>query len=642
MRGQESEGEVEFFRHRLIKPMTVEDRLYQRRILETCTRGNTLVILPTAMGKTIVALLLAVERLESYPDCKVVFLAPTRPLTLQHRDTFSKNMTINDDELVVLTGWVSPPDRELLWKRGRLVFATPQTLRNDVIAQRYGLHDVSLIIFDEAHRARGAYAYSTIAESYVRQCSDPLILALTASPGAKKRAIEEVCKNLLIESVEYRTDKDPDVRQYINPLRIGWHRVELPLAYKRISSKLNEIFLEEMSALRSMGILTHKVPRRVSKRDLLELGESLRARIEKRGKEEGYLFNAVSRQASALSIAHAKELLESQGVDVLKAFIERMMTEPERSEAKYVRRIVNSPLFRETVKLVDENEGLEHPKLRKLREIIAGQIKAREISRVIVFTQYRDTASAIVSALGDLDCVRAVRFVGQQSKLRDLGMTQEEQAKVLGDFRSGAYNVLVATSIAEEGLDIPSVELVVFYEPIPSEIRYIQRKGRTARRTTGRVEILIAKGSIDEAYYWASRRREAKMREIIAEINRELGSTARRTPIHRPTTIEKRETEDMFKREAREIGEAKPRGLMPLEFFAEGVTREGARGLYVAAKWLVKALRDLDEGDGVTITKLLSYAKGDGINPRRAEAALVKLLWEGVIWYPKPNRVKLL
>jgi ERCC4-related helicase len=54
-------------------------------------------------------------------------------------------------------------------------------------------------------------------------------------------------------------------------------------------------------------------------------------------------------------------------------------------------------------------------------------------------------------------------------------MSQEEQSAVLESFRNGEFDVLVATSIAEEGLDIPEVDLVVFYEPIPSEIRYIQR-----------------------------------------------------------------------------------------------------------------------------------------------------------------------
>jgi ERCC4-related helicase len=80
-----------------------------------------------------------------------------------------------------------------------------------------------------------------------------------------------------------------------------------------------------------------------------------------------------------------------------------------------------------------------------------------------------------------MEGVRAERFVGQASKLRDRGLTQDEQASLIEDLRKGYVNTLCCTSIAVAGLDIPEVDLVVFYEPIPSEIRYIQRRGRTGR-----------------------------------------------------------------------------------------------------------------------------------------------------------------
>ena len=109
--------------------------------------------------------------------------------------------------------------------------------------------------------------------------------------------------------------------------------------------------------------------------------------------------------------------------------------------------------------------------------------------------------------------------MGQASKQHDPGLTQEEQSSILRDFQSGTYNVLVATSIAEEGLDIPSVDFVIFYEPIPSEIRLIQRMGRTARKGFGKVEILIARGTADESHYWVSIARERKMRAVVASLS---------------------------------------------------------------------------------------------------------------------------
>ncbi len=107
-----------------------------------------------------------------------------------------------------------------------------------------------------------------------------------------------------------------------------------------------------------------------------------------------------------------------------------------------------------------------------------------------------------------------MRFVGQSSRT-DKGLKQQEQKEILDQFRTGEHNILVASSVAEEGLDIPAVDLVVFYEPIPSEIRSIQRRGRTGRSEVGRVVILIAKDSRDEAYLWAERSREKKMQRIV-------------------------------------------------------------------------------------------------------------------------------
>ena len=97
-------------------------------------------------------------------------------------------------------------------------------------------------------------------------------------------------------------------------------------------------------------------------------------------------------------------------------------------------------------------------------------------------------------------------------------MTQENQKQVIQDFRNGAFRVLVATSIGEEGLDIPSVDAVVFYEPVPSEIRNIQRKGRAGRISYGEVVILVTKDTKDETYLMISRNREKRMREIVLRI----------------------------------------------------------------------------------------------------------------------------
>ncbi len=119
--------------------------------------------------------------------------------------------------------------------------------------------------------------------------------------------------------------------------------------------------------------------------------------------------------------------------------------------------------------------------------------------------------------------IEAREFVGKKD-----GTTQEGQRMIIEDFRNGKFNVLVSTSIGEEGLDIPSVDYVVFYEPVASEIRNIQRKGRAGRVKFGRVIILVSRNTKDEAYLMISRIREKRMRDNILKIKESLRETHRK------------------------------------------------------------------------------------------------------------------
>jgi Fanconi anemia group M protein len=147
--------------------------------------------------------------------------------------------------------------------------------------------------------------------------------------------------------------------------------------------------------------------------------------------------------------------------------------------------------------------------------IIRRQLDSKPESKVIVFTQYRDTIEDIVAALGQQG-YSANRFVGQSDREGSKGMDQATQSKTLEQFRNGKFNVLVSSSIGEEGLHVPDVDLVVFYEAVPSEIRYIQRRGRTGRTTTGKVVILLAEGTVDESYYYSTLFKENRMKQLVA------------------------------------------------------------------------------------------------------------------------------
>jgi len=226
---------------------------------------------------------------------------------------------------------------------------------------------------------------------------------------------------------------------------------------------------------------------------------------------------------------HAIDLLETQGAYSATKFLSRL----ERARTKSARGLARDPQIIEAQKLSASLEKTAHPKESKLQELVSDDLKSNRRAKVIVFTQFRDTVETIAENLNRIDNVQAVRFVGQASRSEDdLGLTQGEQMQILEDFRDGKYNVLVTTSIGEEGLHVPDVDHVIFYEAVPSEIRMIQRRGRTGRTRPGKTTVLMTEGTVDEAYYWTSKRKEEQMHRYLATVKkRGVPRTKRKTTL---------------------------------------------------------------------------------------------------------------
>jgi Fanconi anemia group M protein len=497
-------------------------RLYQETILASAVSKNTLVVLPTGMGKTNIFLMLAAQRLKQYPSSKILLIGPTKPLIDQYLMVFKEHFEINDEEMAVFTGMVKPEKRAELWKKCKVVFSTPQGLENDIISGRINLEDVSLLGVDEAHRAVGDYAYVFVAKQYDKLARYPRILALTASPGSDMEKIKEVCKNLFIENIEVRTEEDPDVRPYVQEVRIEWVKVNLPTVFGEVQKYLSDFLKERLLKLKKWGILRRADIRYVNKTDLLKLQGQLRGRAAK-GEKDFVLWNGISVLAEIMKVQHALELLETQGIISLYKYMEKLNSEGLGSKTKAVKNIVKDLNFRSALIKVQRlwGERIEHPKLVELKRIVKKEVESRKDVKIIVFNQYRDNAVDIKDKLNKIEGVNAEIFVGQLKK-GDTGLSQKEQKAVLGRFREGKFNVLVATSIGEEGLDVPQVDLVIFYEPIPSAIRHIQRKGRTGRQEKGRVIILMVKGTRDEGYRWSAHHKEKKMYRHLDKLKRDI------------------------------------------------------------------------------------------------------------------------
>src|SRR5256885_6550129 len=494
-----------------LQQVGIEAREYQRAIAKSALAANTLVVLPTGLGKTIVALLVAAERLSAYPQSKILILAPRRLLCLQQAHFYKEHFKEREARSLALLGKPPAAPRATGFDESTLVFATPEVIRNDVSANRYNLRNVSLIVFDEAHRCVRSYAYSEVAQSYKLQASNPLILGLTASPSAKKSRVEEICEKLAITNVETRTEADEDVTPYVKDVSLNYERLTLPEKYKEVSKILRKALDDRINKLRAMHQLPANV--RISKRILLDLGEKLHNSLRRGG--GGALFGAVQLQAQAMSLNHAIDLLETQGSRSADRFLSKL----DRASTRSARGLARDPRVVEAQKLSASLSTIPHPKQKRLRELISADLQLNPDSKVIVFTQFRDSVEVIVEDLTKIETVRPARFVGQASRnSEDLGLSQGEQMQILEDFRDGKHNVLVTTSIGEEGLHVPDVDHVIFYEAVPSEIRMIQRRGRTGRTRPGKTTVLMTEGTVDEAYYWTSRRKEEQMHRYLATV----------------------------------------------------------------------------------------------------------------------------
>lgn len=522
--------------HPLIKSNAIEARLYQQVLAaDVLKKGNTMIVAPTALGKTIVATLVAADRLEKVKNSKILVLAPSKPLAIQHESTFKEFLTVPCSSI---TGAVKTDERVKRWEESQIICATPQTVESDLLKGRYSLKDVSLVVFDECHHGVGSYSYVYLASRYVKESKFNLILGLTASPGSDKEKIKEVCDNLYIQSIVVKTEEDNDVRPYFNPVAIDWVRVKMSSELEKIKTYVDKALKIRLKGLKNMGVIRTVS---VNKLDILKARGRVQSAIARSVNPKKECFQAISILSAVINIQHSQELIETQGVVTFNKYVARL----RKKKTKAAKSLIQDPNFGKAIYLAREAEkhGLEHPKLKKVTDIIKkelgqnGQTKLQsdryvkdadqKSSKIMVFTQYRDSLEMIHQKL-EKEGIKSAKFFGQASRDGEKGLTQKEQKEIIKAFKIGEYDVLLSTSVAEEGIDIPAVDLVILYEPVPSEVRMIQRRGRTGRKRSGRVKVLITNGTRDEGYYWASVNKERRMKHqlIDPDVLEELNSNA--------------------------------------------------------------------------------------------------------------------
>ena len=491
----------EHVEHHLIKKSAIEYREYQVNLAKQAMRENCLIVLPTGLGKTTVALQVIAEFLSKRKG-GVLFLAPTRVLAHQHYEFLKSNLLV--DDIALITGEDLLNKRKKLWINS-VVCATPEIVKNDLDRQLVSPNQFILIVFDEAHRTIGDYAYAGIAERF--QNLDARIIGMTATLPSEKEKASEILRTLKTTSIAQRTDDSPDVKPYVQQTDTEWITVELPFEMKQIQSCIKAAIESRYSELRRAGL---NLSNNRSLSELLRVREFVLRQNRRAAKP---LFTAIR-------LIHSINVLESHGVTAFLRFCERAR---QKKGVGIKDLFENDPNFGKAIKLAQEaqTKGIEHPKLIKLKEVL------QKISgKALIFTSYRDSVDVIHQKLTEMG-IPAGFLIG---KAGETGLKQKKQVETVQKFRDGEYKVLIATRVGEEGLDISEVNYVIFFDNVPSSIRYVQRKGRTGRKGYGKLIVLIAKDTTDETYYWIGKRKVTaakKMGEKMSKVLEQQELTSR-------------------------------------------------------------------------------------------------------------------
>jgi Fanconi anemia group M protein len=482
-----------FVEHKYIKKSSIEHRDYQDNLAKQAIAENCLIVLPTGLGKTTVALHVIAEFLARGKG-GVLFLAPTRVLAHQHYEFLKNNLLI--DDIALVTGEDLLAKRKKLWINS-IICATPEIVKNDLDRQIVSPDQFSLVIFDEAHRTVGDYAYSEIAERFTN--TNVRIIGMTATLPSEKQKAEEMIKILRIASIAQRTEESPDVSPYVQQTETQWITVELGPEMKEIQALIKATLDSRYLELKKLGL---NLSGNRSMSELLRVREFVLRQNRRAAKP---LFTAIR-------LIHALNVFESHGVTSFLRFCERTQ---EKKGVGIKDLFENDMNFSKAVRLAKQaqEKGIEHSKIEKLKEVL------QDISgKALVFTSYRDSVDIIYQKLNEMG-IPAGFLIG---KAGETGLKQKKQIETIQKFRDGQYKVLIATRVGEEGLDISEVNLVVFFDNVPSSIRYVQRKGRTGRKDYGKLVVLIAKDTTDETYYWIGKRKVTAAKGMGDKMNRFL------------------------------------------------------------------------------------------------------------------------
>ncbi|PFH50752.1 hypothetical protein AMATHDRAFT_75437 [Amanita thiersii Skay4041] len=477
-------------------PLNRPKRDYQFNIVKRSLFENTLVALPTGLGKTFIAGVVMLNYYRWFPEGKVVFVAPTKPLVSQQIDACHQTCGIPGADAVELTGSVAKNMRARYWQEKRVFYMTPQTLVNDLVTENCNAQDIILLVVG------GYYAYNQVIRFLMAKNPHFRVLALTATPGSTPDAVQNLIDGLHVSHVEIRDENSLDLRQYIHEKKIEQHVIKMSEDVDRVKILLSRLMSEYLKPLKQRGVLHFGDP-------VTFHPYAAQAKMQQLGREQRWALGPLSKLAS---LARAMGYLLEGTIGMCHTYLRQLSRASEPPEKgkrttkpKGKNKWQSDPHFQAVMAELDNqhSRGFSiHPKMEILKLLLMQYFGERMgedddsegASKAMVFVTFREAVDEIVQMLNtEQPLIRATKFVGQGTdKQGKKGMAQKEQLEVIGRFKRNEYNVLVATSIGEEGLDIGEVDYIVCYDAQKTPIRMLQRLGRTGRKRAGIVHVLLA------------------------------------------------------------------------------------------------------------------------------------------------------
>ncbi|XP_070776576.1 Fanconi anemia group M protein [Enoplosus armatus] len=523
-----------------IYPTNYPIREYQLKISEAALFQNTLVCLPTGLGKTFIASVVMYNFYRWYPSGKIVFMAPTKPLVAQQIEACYKVMGIPQAHMAELTGSTAAKQRQEVWRTKRVFFLTPQVMVNDLSRETCPAQQVKCVVIDEAHKALGNHAYCQVIRQLGSQTLQFRILALSATPGGDTKSVQSVISNLLISHIELRSDESPDIRAHSHQRSVDKVVVPLGEVLSAHQARYLQVLEKFMSRLVQNRVMAHKDLRTLSKYQLILARDQFRKNPlpNIKSPQQGMLEGDF---ALCISLYHGYELLMQMGLRSLFFYIQGIMDgsrEMSRARNELQRTPTFMDLYHEMEAMFlnpsagpDEPFVYSHPKLEKLEEVVLQHFRLwaessadsngsglQEVStRVMIFSSFRESVQEIAAMLNrHAPLIRVMTFMGQASAGKGVkGFTQKEQLEVVHRFRQGGFNTLVSTCVGEEGLDIGEVDLIVCFDAQKNPIRLVQRMGRTGRKRQGRIVVILAEGREERTYNQSQSNKRSVYKSII-------------------------------------------------------------------------------------------------------------------------------